>query len=196
MIICCGESLIDMISVANAGNESVYAGSMADIAFLLLVFFLVTTTMDIPTGLQVALPPISEEPPEDSKQKKREVLEVLVNAADQLLVEGSPLTIDRLQQKTIDHLTNEGKDPTLSTTSTAAIVSLKNDRGTSYDMYVQVYNELTAAYNRVRDDYSMQEYGKSYKDLDPQRDKDKIKEVKKKYPRKLSEAEPVSIGSE
>lgn len=172
------------------------AGSMADIAFLLLVFFLVTTTMDIPTGLQVALPPISEEPPEDSKQKKREVLEVLVNAADQLLVEGSPLTIDRLQQKTIDHLTNEGKDPTLSTTSTAAIVSLKNDRGTSYDMYVQVYNELTAAYNRVRDDYSMQQYGKSYKDLDPQRDKDKIKEVKKKYPRKLSEAEPVSIGSE
>ena len=96
------------------------AGSMADIAFLLLVFFLVTTTMDIPTGLQVALPPISEEPPEDSKQKKREVLEVLVNAADQLLVEGSPLTIDRLQQKTIDHLTNEGKDPTLSTTSTAS----------------------------------------------------------------------------
>ncbi len=119
-----------------------------------------------------------------------------MNAADQLLVEGSPLTIDRLQQKTIDHLTNEGKDPTLSTTSTAAIVSLKNDRGTSYDMYVQVYNELTAAYNRVRDDYSMQEYGKSYKDLDPQRDKDKIKAVKKKYPRKLSEAEPVSIGGE
>jgi biopolymer transport protein ExbD len=98
------------------------AGSMADIAFLLLVFFLVTTTMDVPNGLQVALPPISEEPPEDSKQKKREVLEVLVNSSDQLQVEGSILTIDKLRQKTMDHLTNEGRNPTLSTTSTKAIV--------------------------------------------------------------------------
>jgi biopolymer transport protein ExbD len=170
------------------------AGSMADIAFLLLVFFLVTTTMDVPNGLQVALPPISEEPPEDSKQKKREVLEVLVNSADQLLVEGSILTIDKLRQKTMDHLTNEGRNPTLSSTSTKAIVSLKNDRGTSYDMYVQVYNELTAAYNNVRDEYSMQKYGVIYSKLDPTRDEDKIKEVKKKYPKKLSEAEPVSIG--
>lgn len=167
---------------------------MADIAFLLLVFFLVTTTMDIPTGLQVALPPISEEPPQDSKQRKREVLEVLVNSADQLLVEGSPLTIERLRQKTVDHLTNEGKDPTLSTTSTKAIVSLKNDRGTSYDMYVQVYNELTAAYSEVRDEYSMREFGKEYTKLDPTRDKDKIEQVKDKYPKKLSEAEPVSLG--
>jgi biopolymer transport protein ExbD len=170
------------------------AGSMADIAFLLLVFFLVTTTMDVPNGLQVALPPISEEPPEDSKQKKREVLEVLVNSSDQLQVEGSILTIDKLRQKTMDHLTNEGRNPTLSTTSTKAIVSLKNDRGTSYDMYVQVYNELTAAYNKVRDEYSMQKYGVIYSKLDPIRDEDKIKEVKKKYPKKLSEAEPVSIG--
>jgi len=150
--------------------------------------------MDVPNGLQVALPPISEEPPEDSKQKKREVLEVLVNSADQLLVEGSVLTIDKLRQKTMDHLTNEGRNPTLSTTSTKAIVSLKNDRGTSYDMYVQVYNELTAAYNQVRDDYSMQKFGVIYSKLDPTRDEDKIKEVKAKYPKKLSEAEPVSIG--
>ena len=99
-------------------------------------------------------------------------------------------------QKTVDHLTNEGVNPTLSTTSTKAIVSLKNDRGTSYDMYVQVYNELTAAYNKVRDDYSMQEYGKIYTKLDPARDKEKIKIVKKKFPKKLSEAEPVSIGGD
>ena len=86
-----------------------------------------------------------------------------------------------LQQKTIDHLTNEGKDPTLSTTSTAAIVSLKNDRGTSYDMYVQVYNELTAAYNRVRDDYSMQQYGKSYKGkIDDHPGNDMLPEVDKR----------------
>ena len=167
---------------------------MADIAFLLLVFFLVTTTMDVPNGLQVALPPMSEEPPPDSKQRKREVLEVLINAGDQLLVEGAPMSIDRLRQKAMDHLTNEGADPTLSTTSTKAVVSLKNDRGTSYDMYVQVYNELTAAYNDVRDEYSMREFGKLYTKLSPGREKEKIKQVKEKYPKKLSEAEPVSLG--
>ena len=167
---------------------------MADIAFLLLVFFLVTTTMDVPNGLQVALPPMSEEPPPDSKQRKREVLEVLINAGDQLLVEGAPMSIDELRQKAMDHLTNEGVDPTLSTTSTKAVVSLKNDRGTSYDMYVQVYNELTAAYNDVRDEYSMREFGKLYTKLSTEREKEKIKQVKEKYPKKLSEAEPVSIG--
>ena len=167
---------------------------MADIAFLLLVFFLVTTTMDVPNGLQVALPPMSEEPPPDSKQRKREVLEVLINAGDQLLVEGAPMSIDKLRQKAMDHLTNEGVDPTLSTTSTKAVVSLKNDRGTSYDMYVQVYNELTAAYNDVRDEYSMREFGKLYTKLSTEREKEKIKQVKEKYPKKLSEAEPVSIG--
>ena len=173
------------------GIPEVNAGSMADIAFLLLVFFLVTTTMDIPTGLQVALPPITNEPPPESKQRKREVLEVLVNAADQLLVEKQLMTVDKLKQKTIDHLTNEGRDPELSTTSTKAIVSLKNDRGTSYDMYVQVYNELTAAYNEVRDEYSMEKFGVPYSKL---RYKDQIDEVKAKYPKKLSEAEPVDIG--
>ncbi len=176
------------------GTPEVNAGSMADIAFLLLVFFLVTTTMDIPTGLQVALPPITNEPPPESVQKKRNVLEVLINANDQLLVEKQLMTIDRLRQKTKDHLTNEGRDPNLAISSTKAIVSLKNDRGTSYDIYVQVYNELTAAYNEVRNDYSMQEFGRLYSELSPNRDQAKIKEVKTKYPKKLSEAEPVSLG--
>jgi biopolymer transport protein ExbD len=168
------------------------AGAMADIAFLLLVFFLVTTTMDIPTGLQVALPPISETPPEESRQNKRNVLEVLVNSADLLLVEGDVMTVDRLRQKCKDHLTNEGRDPNLATSSQDAIVSLKNDRGTSYDTYVQVYNELTAAYNEVRDEYSMNSFGKKYSDLDTEREKNKIEDVKKKYPKKLSEAEPAN----
>ncbi|PCJ66937.1 MAG: biopolymer transporter ExbD [Bacteroidetes bacterium] len=175
------------------------AGSMADIAFLLLIFFLVTTTMDVPTGLSVSLPPITDIPPDQSKQKKRNVLEVLINASDQLLVEGAPLTIDKLKQKTVAHLTNEGRNPTLSVTSTDAIVSLKNDRGTSYDMYVQVFNELTAAYREVRDEYSMQQFGMLYTELEPNKrkgDKEKVKMVKAKYPKKLSEAEPVSIGKQ
>ena len=174
------------------GIPEINAGSMADIAFLLLVFFLVTTTMDIPTGIQVQLPPITDEPPPESKQRKKEVLEVLVNANDQLLVEGKLMRVDQLQQKTIDHLTNEGKDPNLATSSTSAIVSLKNDRGTSYDMYLSVYNELEAAYKKVRNDYAMQKYGLEFSKL---RSKAQIDEVKEKYPKKLSEAEPVNAGS-
>ncbi len=179
------------MSRKSRGIPEINAGSMADIAFLLLVFFLVTTTMDIPTGLQVALPPITDEPPPESQQRQREVLEVLVNASDQLLVEKELMSIDQLRQKTVDHLTNEGRNPNLSSTSTKAIVSLKNDRGTSYDMYVQVYNELTAAYNEVRDDYAMKKFGKPYKKLTKEA---QVDEVKAKYPKKLSEAEPVSLG--
>ena len=87
------------------GIPEINAGSMADIAFLLLVFFLVTTTMDIPTGLQVQLPPLTDEPPPQTQQRKREVLEVLVNSADQLLVEGQLMRIEKLREKTMQHLT-------------------------------------------------------------------------------------------
>ncbi len=171
------------------GIPEINAGSMADIAFLLLVFFLVTTTMDIPTGLQVQLPPLTDEPPPQTQQRKREVLEVLVNSSDQLLVEGQLMQIDKLREKTIKHLTNEGKDPTLSTTSTKAIVSLKHDRGTSYEMYIKVYNELDAAYAKVRNDYALKKFGLEFSKL---RTEEQAKEVKAKYPKKLSEAEPVN----
>ena len=148
--------------------------------------------MDIPTGIASStchLLQMSRH--HESQQRKKEVLEVLVNASDQLLVEQQWMSVDKLRQKTIDHLTNEGKDPNLSSTSTKAIVSLKNDRGTSYDMYVRVYNELTAAYNIVRNEYSLKTFGKPYNKL---RKKSEIDQVKKKYPKKLSEAEPVNKG--
>ena len=175
------------------GIPEINAGSMADIAFLLLVFFLVTTTMDIPTGIRVQLPPISDEPPDKSQQKEREVLKVLVNSRDQLLVEGELMQIDRLREKTKRHLTNEGRDPNLSTTSTEAIVSLKNDRSTSYEMYLKVYNELQAAYAEVRDEFSVGKYGVEFTNL---RDTSRINTVKRKYPKKLSEAEPVDVEGE
>ena len=171
------------------GIPEINAGSMADIAFLLLVFFLVTTTMDIPTGIQVQLPPITDAPPEQSQQRKREVLEVLVNAHNQLLVEGELIRVDRLRQKTKDHLTNEGRNPNLASSSTEAIVSLKHDRATSYNTYVEVYNELQAAYAEVRNEYSLRKYGVEYDKL---RSEAQVEEVKAKYPKKLSEAEPVN----
>jgi biopolymer transport protein ExbD len=165
------------------------AGSMADIAFLLLVFFLVTTTMDTDKGLRVKLPPYPDPtmPPPTSTQNNRNVLEVLVNANNQLLVEGQIADIEGLTELTKAHLTNEGRRLDLAESSEKAIVSLKNDRGTSYQRYVQVYNELTRAYNEVRNSYSNSMYNKDYQDLT----KEPKKVVRKKYPMKISEAEPV-----
>ncbi|MFT5724863.1 MAG: biopolymer transport protein ExbD [Bacteroidia bacterium] len=169
----------------------VNAGSMADIAFLLLVFFLVTTTMDQQKGLRVVLPPFPDPtvPPPVVEQNDRNVLEVLVNSGDQLLVERKPLRIDQLTALTKKHLQNEGRLPNLADSSQAAIVSLKNDRGTSLQRYVEVYNELIRAYNEAREEYAIRKYGRAYTELPAKGDQ--AKDVQKKYPMKISEAEPV-----
>ncbi|MBI1307543.1 MAG: biopolymer transporter ExbD [Bacteroidetes bacterium] len=170
------------------------AGSMADIAFLLLVFFLVTTTMDTDKGLRVKLPPYPDpnSPPPTSTQNDRNVLEVLVNFNDELLVEKQPLNIEELTNITKEHLQNEGRNPKYSDKSEDAIVSLKNDRGTSYERYLEVYNELMRAYNEVRDEYALKKFNRKFSDL-PEKGKS-YKEVKDKYPLKISEAEPESYG--
>ncbi len=174
------------------------AAPMADIAFLLLIFFLVVTTFDTDKGIQRKLPPLPKgEPPEVTK-KMENVFIVLVNSQDQLLVEGEPLSINQLKEKAkkfVDNRTraledNEDKDP---------IISLKNDRGTSYDIYIQVQNELTQAYNELRNDYSQRKFGNSYYKLqeekeDSKRAKKKLKKIKEKYPMKISEAEPEKVG--
>lgn len=170
------------------------AGSMADIAFLLLIFFLVTTTMDSDAGLQVKLPPWPDpnQPPPTSTQNNRDVLEVLINANNQLLVEKKIMQVNELNDFAKRFLTNDGKDPTMATSSKKAIISLKNDRGTGYETYVNVYNELIRAYNEVRDEASEKKYGKPFSKL-TKKQKDEIKDV---YPMKISEAEPVKIGEE
>jgi biopolymer transport protein ExbD len=181
-----------MAKSKSRGIPEINAGSMADIAFLLLVFFLVTTTMDIPTGIQVALPPYSEEPPIVTPQKKKEVLDVLVNAADMLLVKGEPLKVEDLKNKVVEHVSNNGRNPNYSTSPLKAIVSLKSDRGTSYAAYVTVYDELSKAYSELRNEYSMNKYGIPYSKLTRKSQKD---EVQKAIPKRISEAEPVDFGA-
>jgi len=150
----------------------------------------VTTTMDIDKGLQVLLPPYSEEPPEDTQLNKRNVLDILINASDMLLVKGEPLDIAELKELTKKHVDNHGVLPEYSISPNDAIVSLKNDRGTTYDLYVAVQNELKAAYNELRDGYAMKRFGVKYDVLDDLRKK----EVRQNYPLKISEAEPEDIG--
>ncbi len=182
------------------------AGSMADIAFLLLIFFLVTTTMDVDTGIIRRLPPPVENNQENVDVKERNVMKILVNSRDQLLIDGERGDIRMLKDKVKDfmalhpdnpdypevkvkYIKELGKDVMLS----KGIISLKNDRGTSYGMYIQVQNELARAFNEMKDETSLQMYGVKYNQLV---DDKKIKIINKLVPVPISEAEPENVGGE
>ncbi len=163
------------------------AGSMADIAFLLLIFFLVTTTMDVDTGIARKLPVLDEEQEiEDMQGNDRNIYEVYVNSKDALLVEEEEMDITKLRSGAKEFLNNNGKNPKLSDNPEKAIISLQNSRGTSYEMYIAVQNELTAAYNDLRNEAAIMKYNLKYAELP----KDKRRVIRKMYPMKISEAEP------
>lgn len=180
------------------------AGSMADIAFLLLIFFLVTTTMDTDGGLTRKLPPMPEEPLDDLPEvKQRNVFEILVNANDQLLVEGELMLVSNLREEAKRFIVSDPNDesmPEFKLTDvpyfgpqypvSKGIISLQNDRGTSYEMYIKVQNELVASYNELRDELAKEKFGMAYEDL-PEDQGDAIQDV---YPQRISEAEPKNIG--
>lgn len=174
---------------------------MADIAFLLLIFFLVTTTMDTDAGLGRMLPPIpepnAEEPPPINK---RNTFIVLVNSQDKLFVEGEPLDISQLRAKAIEFIANKEDRKDLPRKEMVfieelqrevyicktAVISVQNDNNTTYATYIAVQNELMAAYNELRDEFSQNEWGKTFDDLD----KEQADAVKKIYKLGISEAEP------
>lgn len=174
------------------GTPEVNAGSMADIAFLLLIFFLVTTTIDTDKGISIRLPPMPEvdQPIDNVKLKERNVLKVLVNAGDQLLVDGKLTNIKELKKATKLFIDNPADDPTLAETPQKAIVSLKNDRGTSYDTYIQVHNELKAAYNELREEKAQADFGRPFEKLT----EDQQTEIREYYRQVISEAEPEDAG--
>jgi biopolymer transport protein ExbD len=185
-------------------TQEINAGSMADIAFLLLIFFLVTTTMDVDTGIGRRLPPPltgDEEPPDINE---RNIFAVMINNRDRLLVEGKPGDIRTLRQQTKEFMTNpqEREDlpemtmkfiPELGNVRIPrnAVISLKNDRGTSYKMYIAVQNELTAAINELRNELALEKFGRRYDELATE---DHIKAIQLAIPVPISEAEPVDIG--
>jgi biopolymer transport protein ExbD len=179
------------------------ASSMADIAFLLLIFFLVTTTMNVDTGLARMLPPMPEKDTKDEQDvKERNIFTVLINKSDRLLVRGQPMDISMLKEKTKEFIANPNDDKTLPEKQEVeveffgiekvgkGVISLQNDRGTSYRMYMLVQNELVAAYNELRDELARSKFGKPYNDLLEEQQK----AVQKVYPQRISEAEPKSVG--
>ena len=176
---------------SNRELQEINAGSMADIAFLLLIFFLVTTTMDVDTGIARKLPPMPEEEQQedDSQIHARNIYVVLVNSNNQLLVEGTYMDISQLKEGAKAFIDNNGVLPDLSDNPEKAIISLQNDRGTSYKTYIQVQNELTAAYNELRNKAALSEFGTKFYDSS----KSQQKIIRKKYPQKISEAEPKNV---
>jgi biopolymer transport protein ExbD len=172
-------------------NE-INAGSMADIAFLLLFFFLVTTTILEDKGILVKLPPWSDEEPDITKLKTRNVFSVLVNASNQLLVRGELMDVTQLRTRTKEFISNPDRREYLAETPANAIISLKNDRGTNYKTYLTVYNELQAAYNELRNETAMKRYGREYAFCTAEQ---KIS-IRNEIPLVISEAEPTAFGEE
>ncbi|MDD3281249.1 MAG: biopolymer transporter ExbD [Bacteroidales bacterium] len=179
-------------------------GSMADISFLLLTFFLLTSSINTDQGIQRRLPPPLAPDQEVPEMNRRNVLQILVNKHDQLLVNGEVLTdVRQLKNRTKEFISNPNNNSSLSEQHSKyiedlgenimvskGVVSLQNDRSTSYSMYVSVQNQLTKAFNELREEYAQQHFGKSF---------DKLSETQKKgvqkiYPISISEAEPSNYG--
>ncbi len=169
-------------------STEINAGSMADIAFLLLIFFLVTTTINPEKGIAVKLPPWSDEEVDPTQLNTRNVFSVLINFNNELSVRKEPAELKDLRADAKEFIMNPTGREDLSESPDKAIISLKNDRGTKYEMYLQVYNELKGAYNELWDEEAARRFpGKKYEDLK----RDQKKAIQKKIPLVISEAEPV-----
>ena len=196
----------------------VNSSSMADIAFLLLIFFLVTSSMDTDSGLARRLPP----PPQDEEQlsemkvQRRNLMQVLVNSMDQTMVGDEQYeNLNQLQGKTgkqslkdkvkefvinpnnsddLPELFEEDFGPPVGKLRVTKdhVVSLLNDNTTSYKAYLSVQNELVKAYNELREEAARRYYNKPYEELLID-EKDLINKV---YPQRISEAEPKTYGGQ
>ena len=180
------------------------ASSQADIAFTVLIFFLVVSTMDIDTGLVRMLPPMADPnvKQEDIKVKERNLLLVFVSGSGNIMAGGKVISLNALKDKAKEFILNPLDDKDLpekkvtdiempdgskwSYPVSEGVISLQNTRDTSYQVYIQVQNELTRAFNEVRDEVSMSKFGKKFADLDDA----ERKVITKAIPMKISEAEP------
>ena len=177
------------------------AGSMADIAFLLLVFFLVTTTMDSDLGLLRKLSQIQENTPQIIVHKTN-VLPIWVNSYDRIMLNGKPIEISELKEITKEFIANPNNRMDMPEKKmiqvplfgevgvSKQVVSLKSDAKTSYGAYIQVQNEIAKAYNELRNEISEEKFGVSYSHLKETNQIQKIASIKMIYPQRISEAEP------
>ena len=178
--------------------------STGDIAFLLLIFFLVATTMDVDKGIQRRLPPMPDEnqKQQDIKVNRRNIVVVRINAQDRILAGGTPMDITQVKDQIKEFITNPANSEALPEKEmkdiegfgqyavSKGVVSLQNDRGTSYSAYLRVQNEIVKAFNEIRDDFAMVNFGSKYADLD----EDRQRIVRDAVPQSISEAEPKDVS--
>ena len=185
-------------------TPEINSSSTADMAFILLCFFLMTTTMDQDKGLQRRLPPMPDpnQKAQDQKVNRRNIIVVKINSADRLLAGTEPMDVSQLKDKIKEFLSNPLNDANLPEKEeieiegfgpcmvSKGVISLQNDRGTSYQAYMAVQNELVKAVNELRDEWAMANYGKPYLKLD----EDQQGIVRKAVPQNISEAEPKDVS--
>ncbi|MCC8359808.1 ExbD/TolR family protein [Salinimicrobium sediminilitoris] len=200
--------------MARRSTPEVNAGSLADIAFLLLIFFLVTTTIETDSGISRKLPPMQDENVEPPIIKEKNIFKVIVNRNNDLLVEDELMELKDLRDAAVAFLDNGGGvgpeactycegagDPTSSDNPIKAVIMLVNDRQTEYGTYIAVQNELVGAYNELRNRSAQRLYGKSFSQMEADYDninftgnkeslKERIEEIRDMWPQKLSEADP------
>jgi biopolymer transport protein ExbD len=189
--------------MAKRSTPELNASSMADIAFLLLTFFLLTTTMDQNLGMPRRLPPLIEDEMEKPPEiNRRNIMEVRVSSSDLLLVNKKISEVILLKDEVKEFLLNPRDEPDkpekevknielLGAVSVGkGVVSLQTDRGTSYEMYMAVQNEIMRAYNELRDEFALARFHFPYFKLT----EDQQEAVRGVYPLNISEAEPRDKG--
>lgn len=169
-----------MIKKKKIREASIPSSSMADIAFLLLIFFLVATVIDVDTGLGLTLPEITDEPPRETSKER--MASVLVNENGDVLIDGNVIPVFQIKDLLKVRIASKNDLPS----NKKLIVSLKTDRQTVYNVYIATLDQIKLAYFEVRDEYSNGKYGKKYSDLDVEQQKD----VKDVVPIIISIAEP------
>lgn len=179
-----------MLKKKKREGAEINGSSMADIAFLLLIFFLVTTTINVDTGIGMVLPPPLDPEQEPPPIRERNLMKILVNSQGLILMDEEPVQITEVREKLIEFISNPENNEELSISPDAAIVSLKTQRETPYSIYIDMLDEVMAAYKDLRDAASRSNYGVTYDALaDDSPQQDQIREM---YPKKISIAEPDS----
>ena len=171
-------------------DAEIPSSSMADIAFLLLIFFLVTTTINADKGIYMQLPPKLDEQVEPPDINQRNLLNVLVNADGQVLLDNEVTDVDAIRGIVKRHILNNGREPQFSVSPDKAVTSFKTKRGLPYEIYIAVLDEIKSAYNEVRDEAARQEFGTTYLEYKARLGDDDEDVIAERYPLKISLAEP------
>ncbi|MFQ5569975.1 MAG: ExbD/TolR family protein [Rhodothermales bacterium] len=164
--------------------------SMADIAFLLLIFFLVTTTIDVDTGIGMTLPPELDENVTPPPVKERNILKILINAQGQVMLEDVPSAVNLIRAEVRKHVENDGQDPRYAESSNKAVVSIKTDRETPYNLYLQTLDEVWMAYFELWDAEARSIGFPNYQAYRATLDPGEENQVREVIPAQISLAEP------